>query len=157
LTSWSLSRMHQEGRDNTKTADNPMHLKTREPSRLRPCRIVTNHRLGECVGIGGRQATTRTASTCITISCITRMASTSTCTCITTTTRRNKRDSDPPGPKGEASRPGGSPTENRTSRPELDRDDAQKTDRCARHHFVTMSMLRHACWQRLAAQEFMTQ
>jgi SRSO17 transposase len=54
-------------------------------------------------------------------------------------------------------RPGGSPTENRTSRPELDRDDAQKTDRCARHHFVTMSMLHHACRQRLAAQEFMTQ
>ena len=54
-------------------------------------------------------------------------------------------------------RPEGSPTKNRTSRPQLNRDDAQKIDRCTRHHFVTMSMLRRSDRKTLAAQAFMTQ
>ena len=50
----------------------------------------------------------------------------------------------------ERDRPGGSAAEDRTPRPQLDRDDAQKIDHRARQHPFTMPMLRHACQQRLA-------
>jgi SRSO17 transposase len=57
----------------------------------------------------------------------------------------------------EGYRPGGSPTANRTSRRELDRDDAAKIDRCARHHFGSMSMLCHSDRQTREPQKFVTQ
>jgi SRSO17 transposase len=69
--------------------------------------------------------------------------------------RRAARFEEPAVPDGH--RPRGSAVENRTSRPELDRDDTQTIDRRARRHFVTMPMLRRYHRQRLAAQEFLTQ
>ena len=50
----------------------------------------------------------------------------------------------------EGDRSGGSTAEDRTPRPQLDRDDAQKIDHRACQHPFTMPMLRHACRQRLA-------
>ena len=50
----------------------------------------------------------------------------------------------------EGDRPGGSAAEDRTPRPQLDRDDAQKIDHRARQHPFAMPMLRHACRQKLA-------
>jgi len=50
----------------------------------------------------------------------------------------------------EGDRSGGSTAEDRTSRPQLDRDDAQKIDHRACQHPFTMPMLRHACRQRPA-------
>jgi pimeloyl-ACP methyl ester carboxylesterase len=47
-------------------------------------------------------------------------------------------------------RSGGSTAEDRTPRPQLDRDDAQKIDHRACQHPFTMPMLHHACRQRLA-------
>jgi len=54
-------------------------------------------------------------------------------------------------------RPRGSAAENRTPCPELDRDNAQKTDRRARSHSVTMPLLRNPDRQTCAAQKVMTQ
>ena len=50
----------------------------------------------------------------------------------------------------EGDRSGGSTAEDRTPRPQLDRDDAQKIDHRACQHPFTMPMLRYACRQRLA-------
>ena len=50
----------------------------------------------------------------------------------------------------EGDRSGGSTAEDRTPRPQLDRDDAKKIDHRACQHPFTMPMLRHACRQRLA-------
>ena len=50
----------------------------------------------------------------------------------------------------EGDRSGGSTAEDRTPRPQLDRDDAEKIDHRACQHPFTMPMLRHACRQRLA-------
>jgi SRSO17 transposase len=54
-------------------------------------------------------------------------------------------------------RPRGSAATNRTPRPELDRDDAQKIDRRACHHSVTMPVLRRSNRQTVAAEKFVTQ
>ena len=69
--------------------------------------------------------------------------------------RRAARFEEPAVPAGQ--RPRGSARENRTSCPELDRDDTPTIDHRARRHFVTLPMLRRYDRQRLAAQEFVTQ
>ena len=51
----------------------------------------------------------------------------------------------------EGDRSGGSTAEDRTPRPQLDRNDAKKIDHRACQHPFTMPMLRHACRQRLAS------
>jgi SRSO17 transposase len=54
-------------------------------------------------------------------------------------------------------RPRGSAATNRTPRPELDRDDAQKIDRRACNHSVTMPVLRRSNRQTVAAEKVVTQ
>jgi DDE family transposase len=54
-------------------------------------------------------------------------------------------------------RPRGSAATNRTPRPELDRYDAQKINRRACHHSVTMPVLRRSNRQTVAAEKVVTQ